>query len=237
MADNLKITTGNVDTVIDPNAAVGGILAQEHNTLLKDILTKVGKFTGAPYLAQDDTNAGLVPVGVLVWNSNAFNNTTAFELTVAKQTADLNDIGIILGVINTGSLIHFKDFVGRSCFLEYISHVAATDSGGGAIYRITVKGNVDNSNYTYQPLEKEPCVIEFFNKASGSALKSTVIEGNVFQWQPSPLNTTAIPLIGDIASNGWIEYIDANNNRYGERLVLHAADYTLFTNWTIEKER
>lgn len=237
MADNLKITTGNVDTAINPSAGVGEIKAQDHNNLLKEILAKVGKFTGSPFLAQSDTNSGVVPVGVLVWNNNAFNNTTAFELTVAKKTADLNDIGIILGVINSGSLIHFKDFVGRSCFLEYVSHVAATDTGGGAIYRITVKGDADNSNYAYQAAEQEPCVIEFFNKASGSDLKSIEIEGNVFQWQPSPLNTTSTPLIGDRASNGWIEYTDATNNRFGVSLVLHAADYTLFTSWTIEKEK
>ncbi|WP_440881399.1 hypothetical protein [Tenacibaculum sp. C7A-26P2] len=164
MADNLKITEQNIDTAIDPNAGFGGILAQDHNDVLKELLKKVGKYTGAPYLSQAESNNGVIPVGVLVWNNNAMNNTNSFEITVAKKTADLNDIGILLDTMIEGSIIHFKDYVGRSVYLEYLSHKSGKDTIDGDIYNITVKGKVDNTNYTYQTDEKEVCVIEFYNK-------------------------------------------------------------------------
>jgi len=160
MADNLKITEQNIDAAIDPSAGIGGILASEHNTVLKEVLNKAGKYAGIFFTAKGD-NTGVAPIGTLLFNGNAFNTLTDFTIRLSKQSADLNDVGDILAIMSTGSIIHFKDKVGRSAFFEYQSHAPGND-GTNDIYDVTVRGVAGNANYTYQVVEAEVCALNFF---------------------------------------------------------------------------
>jgi len=179
MADNFKQLKSNLDQAIDPAAAVGAILAQDHNNVFTEFINKSGKYTGAPFLSKKEAINGIVPTGTLVWNNNAFNNTNDFVITVAKKTLDTNDIGRILDTLGEGALIHFKDFVGRSTYLQYKSHLADTDAVDGDVYNIIVTGFADNPNYAYQPNESELCIISFYNlnaPASQSFLSNVQIK-------------------------------------------------------------
>lgn len=164
MADNLKLTQQNIDAAINPSAPIGGIKAVYHNAVLKEVLNKVGRYTGLPFLAQDTEDpGGIIPTGTFVWGNNPMNQTTPFVVRVSKQTADTNDVGTLLNTVLNGSTIRFKDYVGRSVYLLYQSHIATVDGIGNDVYDITVIGVAENINYTYQPGEKEVCIIEFYN--------------------------------------------------------------------------
>lgn len=160
MSDNLKNIEDQVDIDIDPAGAPGSILALNHNEILKDILNSTGKYTGAPYTAKKDES--VVPTGIFSWNGNAMNVVTPFVITISKLTIDLNDIGKLLDVMPAKGIIKFKDYVGRSVYLEYISHVAGVDLSANDVYNITVKGFVENPNYIYQNAEQQIAVLEFF---------------------------------------------------------------------------
>lgn len=176
MADNLKTTEQNINSAINPSSGIGGITADAHNDVLKQVLKKTGKYSGFPYLSQRDIDPdGVVPIGTFVWNNNAFNNTDNFTITLSYKNTDLNDVGVILDIITLDSLIHFKDYVGRSCYLKYVSHVESSDTSGNKIYNITVSGFTSNINYTYQLEEQEQCIIDFYIKPSGSIDLSNIL--------------------------------------------------------------
>ena len=166
MADNLKILKQNLDNAIDPNAGVGGILVQEHNDVFTEFINKSGKYTGFTYKSVKESNNNIFPVGILSWNSNSFNDINEFTITLSQLTKDLNDIGHILDFMNVDSIIHFKDYVGRSVILKYINHSQGTDDNSNIIYNVVVKGVIDNTNYTYQVNEEEDCVIDFYLKVN-----------------------------------------------------------------------
>jgi len=169
MADNLKILKDNLDQAINPNAGVGEIFAQDHNDVVTEFINKSGKYTGASFISQKEAKNGEIPTGVLVWNNNAMNNTDTFVITVSKKTLDLNNIDRILDILSENSIIHFKDFVGRSTHLLYVRHDIDQDVNENDVYNITVRGFSENTNYTYQTDEKEQCVLSFYNKSgSGS---------------------------------------------------------------------
>lgn len=228
MADNLKLTEEDIDKAIDVNAGIGGIKAENHNDALKQVLKKAGRYVGFPYLSQADTNAGQVPTGVLVWNNNAFNNQTAFNITVAKFTSDGNNIGKILSTLNQGSILHFKDFVGRSAFFEYQSHTETTDTNSNPIFNISVIGDVDNSNYTYQASEQEICIISFYINSSGSGSSNKItIGGNEFTYYA--INGTISNIQnGDLALDGII-----SSTELGKYLRYDTGDPTLLASWEV----
>lgn len=166
MADNLKILKQNLDTAIDPTAGVGEILVQEHNDVFTELINKSGKYTGFPYKSFKESNNNIFSAGILSWNSNSFNDTNEFTITLSKLTKDLNDIGHILDLMNEQSIIHFKDYVGRSVILKYINHLQGVDGNNNIVYDVVVKGVIDNVNYTYQVNEVEDCVIDFLNTST-----------------------------------------------------------------------
>lgn len=167
--DNLKAIEQKVDTDIDPNGAPGSILALNHNDILKDVLLKLGKYVGSPYLANKVIT--VFTTGLMSWESNAMNNTSNFTIKVAKLTLDLNDFGETLNRTNIGSLMRFKDYIGRSVDLIFQSYVADVDGSANPIYVITVKGVTQNTNYTYQDAEIEPCVFSIENRVSMQSYK------------------------------------------------------------------
>lgn len=166
MSDNLKAIEVRVNQDIDPNGAPGSILALNHNEILKEVLSKSGKYVGSPYVAYKVLTT--IPTGLFSWESNAMNNTSNFDIKIAKLTSDFNDITTVLNTLTIGSIIQFKDFVGRSVYLQYQSHVAGVDDSANDIFIITVKGYASNPNYVYQDAESEICVLSIFGGGSGS---------------------------------------------------------------------
>lgn len=165
MSDNLKQLQRDVAVAINPTGPPSSILAENHKNVLLQAIAKSGKYTGFPFVAKLESDAGIIPNGTLVFNGNAFNEDSDFTLSLSKFSADMNDIGHYLLLLSTNSIIHFKDFVGRSAIFSFKSYLPDVDDAGNPIYNIVVTGKIDNSNYVYQVAEQEICMIEFFNKS------------------------------------------------------------------------
>lgn len=166
MADNLKQLTQDVGVAINPAGAPGSILAVNHKSVLRQVIEKAGKYTGLPFVAKLQSANGIIMPGTFVWNGNAMNESGDFIITVSKYTSDMNDVGHYLSLLAEGTLIHFKDFVGRSVILKYKSHAPDIDGISNEVFNIFVSAAPENTNYTYQANESEVCMIEFFGTAS-----------------------------------------------------------------------
>lgn len=196
MANNLKILEQTIEAQIDPNGAPGSILAFNHQNILKDVLNNVGKTTGFHFKAEKDP--ATIPTGKLSFNGNAFNNLAEFLITVSELSLDLNDFGNILKLYVTGTTIHFKDYVGRSAFFQFISFVAADDGMGNNTYEITVKGFADNSNYTYQDAESENATLSFH---ANTTVKTKVINFGVAEFDGGITFAAKINELADLSND------------------------------------
>lgn len=163
MADNLKQLIENVDLVIPINGGVASVKTANHNPLEKEIISKVGKNTGLPFLAGRTPINGEVPNGSMFWNGYIMNNVNYFDIILSKKTLDGNEVARILDFYSEGSIIHFKDFVGRSIMLEYSNYIEEVTGSGQEYLVITVKGFEENIDYAYQVGEFESCIIEFLS--------------------------------------------------------------------------
>lgn len=169
--DNLKDLQDQIESQIDPNGAPGSILAENHKNRLIDVMSKSGKYVGSPYLANKELN--VFPIGTMSFESNPLNNINEHQLIFAKKNLDLNDFGLYLNTLILGDFIKFKDFVGRSVFYEYQSHVAGKDQVDGDVYIVSVKGLADNPGYTYQDTENPIAVFSVLKaKSVGPTLLS-----------------------------------------------------------------
>lgn len=190
MADNLKQLQENVDTVIPLNGGVASVKVVNHNPHTKEIIEKAGRLTGFPFKAGRTPTNNNVPVGTFFWNGNAMNKITPFDITVNNNTMDGNYLDRILALCTEGTIIHFKDFVGRSTTLKFISYSKAKE-----VLTITVVGFAENTNYAYQVGEEELCMLEFVgvsgnNNITNSPLDNTEI--NLF-WGQNGFNNNYQP--------------------------------------------
>ncbi len=223
--DNLKNLEALIEQHIDPNGTPGSILAENHQAILKEVLTKVGKWTGSAFVA--NKNATAFPSGTFSWNNNAMNNTSDFTITMSKKTADLNDVGIILETMVLGDVIQFKDFAGRSVFLTYKSHTPGTDTGGAPIYVVTVAGSVDNPNYIYQVAEQSIAVLSYHKKlvdatpaiSTDAGNYATIgTDGKIYVPIPSPTSTPVENRFADVAT------LLANQNIQTDKSIQYVGD-------------
>lgn len=198
--DNFNTLEENIDSKITNAGGPGTILASDHNAILKDFARKTGKYTGSPYSARKEPNLGVVPSGSMFWNNNALNETANFIITFSKYTADLNDFGLYLSRINSGSLIRFKDYYGRSACFTFKSYVADVDANADDIYNVTVSGFVDNPNYTYQSTDSIISVFELTNIAEKKYIS---LFGNLFELSKHPSNSSPSLEVNDIVHNGY----------------------------------
>lgn len=163
--DNLEVLKQNLDTAIDPNAGIGEILAQEHNDMVTEFISKQGKYVGSPFNAKAEYK-GVANAGDFFING-ALNDTNGITIVTAQRTNDLNDFSIVLNTLGDGDVMHLKDFVGRSFYFIFKGYAEAQDNNGNTVYELRVVPFADNINYTYQPQEIRLCVVEFLK--SGSA--------------------------------------------------------------------
>lgn len=195
MADNLEILKQNLDIAIDPNAAPGQIFAQKHNDYVTEFINKQGKYVGFPFNVKATYN-GIANTGDFFLNG-ALNDTNTVAWICSKLNADLNDFGIVLNTLRKGDIIHFKDFVGRSCYFKFDSFFANIDNNSNDIYQINVIAYPGNVNYTYQPTETRIGVFEVINY-----IKKTIpfLDLQIYKADGNGLDSLEI---NDIAS-GWI---------------------------------
>ena len=188
MSDNLKdLKEVQVDFAIPLAGGVGSVKTVNQNPLEKDIISKLGRYTGFPFSAQRTPTLGIVPSGSLFWNANAMNkNDFQFVISISQNTLDGNYISRILVLLVEGDLIHFKDFVGRSTTLKFINAYEQFDFESNSYYDIVVEGFVENTNYAYQVGENEPCIIEFITNTGTLNLNDVLSSGN-FAFENQPL--------------------------------------------------
>jgi len=177
--DNFKITEDRINNEIDGNGLPGSVLAQNHNEILKEILSKVGKYTGFPFKAKKIET--IIPTGTFSWGGNSMDTTTNFDIKISKLTSDLNDIGKVLEILGAGTIIHFKDYIGRSAFFEFISFATGQDGSSNDFYTITLKGFADNPTYTFQDTEEQICVLDFYPKASSYTIDIVANELKLYE--------------------------------------------------------
>lgn len=161
MSDNLDLISQDVDTFIDPNGPPESILAFNHNAILKKVLNQVGKMTGIPFIAQKGPVVVDTSGGMFEWNGNNMNNTSLFTVTLSQLDADLMDVGPLLGTLEKGDYIRFKDYVGRTGIYIFDSYQAITTPDR---YEITMQGVPGNQNYVYQTGELRICMLDFYKK-------------------------------------------------------------------------
>jgi len=149
---------------------------------------KLGRYTGFPFVA-GRTPSGPITAGSLYWNNNAMNKTDNFDITTSKFTTDGNDIERILNLCSVGSIIHFKDFAGRSTTLEFVGYINTDD-----VLTITVKGFSENTDYNYQIGEFEPCMIEIISESN----KTTDIEQD---FENNTIGTTSKAVFDFVENN------------------------------------
>jgi len=165
MADNLDTLKALVNSSIDPGALPGGILAVNHNGLLMAILDQVGRFTGFPFVAKRD---GAVVAGSLLWNANAMDNVGTFNITMAELNSDGNKMSDILDLAAPGDIIHIKDFIGNSAFLDFHQYTVGVDGFTNPVYTIEVNGFAQNPAITYGVAEEHKAIVEIIKRSSAS---------------------------------------------------------------------
>jgi len=134
MADNFTVLKQQLDSAINPNAAPGTILAQDHNDWDTAFLKAQGKYVGSPFKAKKEFN-GVANAGELFFNG-ALNDTNGIQIVTSKTTSDLNDFKLILNTLSEGDLIHIKDYEGRSVFFKYVQYTESEDDNQNTIYLI-----------------------------------------------------------------------------------------------------
>lgn len=187
--DNLKELRDSIDTVVPINGGIASVKTINDNPSRKLAIEKLGRYTGFPFISKRSPIDGIVPSGTLFWNGNAMNKGELFDIYIAINTQDGNQIQNVVETLNEGSLIHFKDFVGRSALLEFKSFVREV-SGAIDYLIITVKGNTEDIDYAYQIDDEEPCMVEFISNAKNAGnskilnnieeLKATAIDKEIF---------------------------------------------------------
>jgi len=229
MSDNIKLIEDSVNQTLDKNLGISGIKVDNHKAFVLQMLSKLGKYTGFPFVAINESPLGVTPSGSFSWNNNPMNETNDFVVTFSKNTIDNNDIGFLLSKLSVGDLIKFKDYEGRSVFLEYKSYITDVDSSNNDVYNVTVSGLAENTNFAYSSTTQQLCVVDFY--MSGGANSSTnkiIIDGYEFDFKArnNSGGTTAVPVAGDLAYNG-----QTNANDYDVDMIYVSGDPTLGTSW------
>lgn len=218
--DNLRALTQNVDTAIPLNGGTASVLVENHNPLEKNIIEKAGKMTGFPFTSKRSPVGGVVPSGCLFWNGAAMNTTVNFDMFISKFTLDGNYFTRIADLIDTGAIMHFKDFVGRSVLFEVMQIDEEVDPENNEYLKLSVKGFAENLDYSYLVAEEEICMLEFLGNFKGSdyelervgdtlnLLKNDVIHSSI----NLAIAVDAIPTDGSInpvSSNGVYDALQA----------------------------
>lgn len=163
--DNLKTIINNIDTILNPSGGPNSVKVVDHNGLLKSVINSVGKLAGFIFSAK---RTGDATTGTFLWNGNAMNSTSTFNIVLSQLSADNQDLTNILTKLAVNDLIKFKDFSGRVALLSFQSFTEGVDGGGNDILTVSVQGFTSNTNYTYVVEDLSICAIEFITSGGKS---------------------------------------------------------------------
>lgn len=223
--DNLQVLKTATETVYNPAGAPYSILASEVQALHKEYLDKLGRYTGFPFLSKRDIIGNNVNNGYIFWQGIPLNQEADFELIMSGRTFDGNDMEKIFLTINSGDLVHYKDYNGRSALLKYSSYKKEVDVNNRLYFRVALTSYADNPDYTYLANEPDvPCFIEFIRGAGFSKLH----RGNMVIFR-RPSNVTTDLQSGDVVEGFWSDtlFIKATYN---------GGDQNDINNYTISEE-
>lgn len=161
--DNLLDLKRNVDTAIPINGGVASVRTSNHNPLEKNIIDKVGRYTGFPFKTNVSVLNNSVPVGSFFWQGNSMNTQSDFEIVISKKTLDGNAIDEIIRFLKRNDLIHYKDSKGHSVIMRFKSYSSALDSIGNEYLRLSVSSSVNNPAviFTNDVNYETHCFLEF----------------------------------------------------------------------------
>lgn len=163
MADNLRQLTQQVDFAVPINAGVASVKTVNHNPLEKDIISKVGKYTGFPFTATGGYHNGNPQKGYFYWNNNVSNSTNPYTITFSSYTADTNYIGNLLNKFRIDDFLHYKDFAGRSCFVKILEVDVRIDGFGNLYCDLLVQGNNLDNSFVLGNTEFATCMIDIIH--------------------------------------------------------------------------
>ena len=158
MADNLEQLQQDVETFIDPNGAPQSIKASDHQNLLKQVLSKTGKYVGASYVAQKEI-VGALSNGQFSFEGNELNPSTEATFAFAKLNADNLDMLETFKRLTPGTIMFFKDYAGKAAQFNFKSYSFNATRNA---YLVTVDNFDGNPEYTYQEEETQICVFSSF---------------------------------------------------------------------------
>jgi len=191
MADNLEQLQQDVETFIDPNGAPQSIKASDHQNLLKQVLSKTGKYVGASYVAQKEI-VGALSNGQFSFEGNELNPSTEATFAFAKLNADNLDMLETFKRLTPGTIMFFKDYAGKAAQFNFKSYSFNATRNA---YLVTVDNFDGNPEYTYQEEETQICVFSFLLKSA----KFKVLNGAEFRVH----GTTNELQVDDVVTNGF----------------------------------
>lgn len=198
MADNLEQVEQDIDTFIDANGAPQSIKASNHNNLLKQVLSKTGKYVGSSYVAQKEI-VGELSNGQFSFEGNGLNPSSEVTFAFAQLNADNLDMLETFKRLTPGTIIFFKDYAGRAAQFSFKSF---TFNATRKAYIVTVENFDGNPEYTYQDDESRVCVFSYLIKG----LNFQVLNGAEFRVHS---NSDALQ-IDDVVTNGFFPSEGAN---------------------------
>jgi len=171
MADNLAIVKEHLDTAIDPAADPGQILAQEHNDVFTEMLSKVGKYTGGSFTVKGGAATVMLPGQIYILAALVAADVI---LVMSQTTNDGNYTSNILSNCNRGDVLHLKDYNGRSSYLKISEITEGVDTVETPTFVVSTKPMPGNQNYTYQVSDALICIVEVIKGQDFDALLSKI---------------------------------------------------------------
>ncbi len=213
MSQNLDQLKSTIETQIPVSGAPGTITGQNHQNILKEVLSNVGKYAGMIYTAISD---GVPLLGQFSWMNTPMNTTSPFVVKFNQDTDNGQKIINLISVLRVDDWIKFKDYKGRVAFLKYKSHALAVESGEN-IVNVTVEGVPENPAIAYSGGETNECVFEFFLK--GATKTSELVNDSGFVTSGS-IPTDYVPKSTGGQFDGNVQIVD------GDGIIYLGADGT-----------
>lgn len=160
--DNLKELGGRIAQQIDPDGADESILAENHRDRLTEVMTKAGKFGGFYFLAKKSRTT--FPAGTFSWDDNPINDAN-IDIIFSEKSLDSNTMKSVFESMGGNTVIHLKDFAGRSALYKFES-VSEEVIGNTTVYRLNVNSIDGNPGYTYQDMEEELIGLSFYGNTN-----------------------------------------------------------------------
>lgn len=155
--DSLKVVKGNLDLAIDPDALPGQIFAQDHNDVFTEMLSKVGKYVGLPFVVKG--GFAEPALGEIYFDRSL--NLSSVVIQMSTRTMDLNASENVVATLESTDIMHVKDFEGRSSFFR-LTQTPNLHPTNPDVYQFKADAMPGNANYQYTGSYAEIMMVEFF---------------------------------------------------------------------------